>query len=253
MDAANREYFAKAEAYHADELALLYNKRVAGAPGKAQPLYDRATYRIELLNAGLRSCGTFEDVTMDCTAAIGIMRAHRFRHGLTVNKSWLYYNHALALWSQGSYADALTSLEEAVRLDPADPDPRYLGAQILAALGKVPEARAWLAEAGRLGPQYGPAWRAKAAVLTASGELEAAIGVYDQFLAQWYSPSGSQAMYMPLAQGEAHALRAALHERVGAREKMLSDYCHCLLWEPDWPEAPRMRAAIAEWRQSRGW
>lgn len=83
----------------------------------------------------------------------------------------------------GQHAEAERSYAEARAIDPASPVPLAAEVPMLIAAGKRDLARERAEQAVRLGPEYAPAFNARASVLHATGSLAAALGDYERAVA----------------------------------------------------------------------
>lgn len=83
----------------------------------------------------------------------------------------------------GRHAEAERSYAEARAIDPASPVPLAVEVPMLIAAGKLDLARQRADQAVRLGPEYAPAFNARASVLHATGSLAAALDDYERAVA----------------------------------------------------------------------
>ncbi len=98
----------------------------------------------------------------------------------TVQSSSSLLNIGNELGDLGRYEEAIAAYDEAIKIDPNDPDLWHNKGNQLANLGRYEEALSAYEEAIRLKPDYEAAWYSKGACLGNLGRYEEAIAAYDE-------------------------------------------------------------------------
>ena len=146
--------------------------------------------------------------------------------------SAVHMETAMLLGKTGSLGEAIAYAEKAARLDPADPDPRWLLANIyLRPSERGPGAREWLAKAAAelealkgLTPEDERVHYLLGSVYFQLGEPEKAIAAYEQY------------QRLPGVGGLGYRAIAKYHEESGNPEKALEAMALAIQAEPESPE-----------------
>lgn len=117
-----------------------------------------------------------------CVCVLSVLSLHNWFNAHLPSFARDYLFRSLAYYQKGQFQQALTDINESVRLDPGDGNALHHRANVLFALGRMEEARVAYEQTLKQIPEEGSAWNNLGATLDQLGRTDDALAAYARAL-----------------------------------------------------------------------
>ena len=213
-------------------------KKIEQEPNNAQIYYDLGAWYISLSQMGVSS---FSRANIALTKALELVN-NKSNASLKSPLAWVYYNRAYARHELQQFREALEDASKAINLDTTDGDAYMLRASIHIKLSLWEKAEQDLQKSLKINPKNHQHLIIQSLIATVKKDYETALNILTEII--------NNQLIFPLKRPDIHLQRGQIYEQLGKTHEAMSDYCHCLLWNPNTVDASILKQKLAEYRLS---